>query len=140
MARRNLSTEAKSKRVEEQVSQQYFVIILVSSMEEKKMKRRQSLWVCCSMIEIKSNKNKNKNKNKKGSADNTHITNTARREEIFSAIFGQKSKRSTICLCCSMIEASPSSPVSPHQGQNDLYNEGDALTMVMEPTTKDVKN
>ncbi|XP_057513599.1 uncharacterized protein LOC130795493 [Actinidia eriantha] len=107
-------------------------------MEEKKMKRRQSLWLCCSMIEIKSNNKKNKNK--KGSAENTHITNTARREEIFSAIFGQKSKRSTICLCCSMIEASPSSPVSPHQGQTDLYNEGDALTMVMAPTTKTVKN
>ena len=77
------------------------------------MKRRQGLWLCCSLIELKSS-NKN-NKNKKGSSENTHIT-TARREESFSAILGQKSKRSTICLCCYMIEASPSSPASPHEG------------------------
>ena len=70
------------------------------------MKRRQSLWLCCSMIDLKSSNNKNKNKKV-----------SARREENFSAILGKKSKRSNICLCCYMIEASPSSPASPHEGQ-----------------------
>ncbi|KAG5543754.1 hypothetical protein RHGRI_016494 [Rhododendron griersonianum] len=95
------------------------------SMEKIKTKGNLKLFLCCSSIELKGKKKK-KNNTEESSPDNEH-------EEIFAAVFGEKSKRSFACICCSSVEAgsTKSSPPSPRNGptnpsppspRNEIFN------------------
>ncbi|KAF7139648.1 hypothetical protein RHSIM_Rhsim07G0066800 [Rhododendron simsii] len=75
---------------------------------EKKTKSKLSLFICCSNIELKGKKNKNNNAGELAPENDN--------EEIFTAIFGENSKRPSAFICCSSVEAgaTKSSPPSPH--------------------------
>ncbi|KAG5539211.1 hypothetical protein RHGRI_019692 [Rhododendron griersonianum] len=78
---------------------------------EKKTKSKLSLFLCCSSIELKGKKKKYNN--------SEELTPENDKGEIFTAIFGENSKRSSAFICCSSVEAgaTKSSPPSP---RNDV--------------------
>ncbi|KAI8545976.1 hypothetical protein RHMOL_Rhmol07G0079600 [Rhododendron molle] len=82
---------------------------------EKKTKSKLSLFICCSSIELKGKKKKNNNNAEELATEND-------KEEIFTAIFGENSKRSSAFICCSSVEAgaTKSSPPSPRNGPFNL--------------------
>ncbi|XP_028122118.1 uncharacterized protein LOC114319300 isoform X2 [Camellia sinensis] len=97
-----------------------------SSMKDRKDKSQQRLTLCCSMIDLKENKNKKINKEESGGGGDDDITSSStRRDGLFSAIFGEKSRRYSVCLCCSQIQG-----LSPKPG---------TLSVMMLPV-EDVKN
>ncbi|KAI8023972.1 hypothetical protein LOK49_LG03G00887 [Camellia lanceoleosa] len=116
-------------------------------MKDRKDKRRQSLMLCCADINLKENKNKiNKEESGGGHDDGSGsgiISSSTRRDGLFSEIFGERSGRSSVFLCCSQIQGSSSPPMSPLAPKPDdsfgLSPKQGALS-VMVPPGEDVKN
>ncbi|GMP59076.1 hypothetical protein CsSME_00022501 [Camellia sinensis var. sinensis] len=112
-------------------------------MKDRKDKRRQTLTLCCANVNLNENKNEKINKEESGGGHSGIISSSTRRDGLFSAIFGERSGRSSVFLCCSQIQGSSSPPMSPLAPKPDdsfgLSPKQGALS-VMVPPLEDVKN